>query len=200
MFIYLHGILWGKGANDGSHKLKRSFVLFKSTESVCLPPLLCLFVLLYPSLRLFLKVKITKAEQWNHWWWSLETDCQITRWRLKILPLQISQHMQPRNQACLSRNCAPILGLMPESGVMFPQSFGGNCARLLRSTRPPLCPTKVNALLLPFLCVCLVSLFLVQRFVTPDCGWLKSLEVVSGSHLLLSSLWRLGGVGRKKGG
>lgn len=47
-----------------------------------------------------------------------------------------------------------------------------------------------------------LSLSLVQRFVTPapDCGLLKSLEVVSGSHLPLSLLCGLGGVWGRWGG
>lgn len=58
-------------------------------------------------------------------------------------------------------------------------------------------PEKENArpLFLSLSPVCLVSLSPVQSFMTPapDCGRLKSLEVVSGSHLRLSSLCMLGG-------
>lgn len=58
------------------------------------------------------------------------------------------------------------------------------------------------SLLLPLSPLSVLSLSLVQRLMTPapDCGRLKSLQVVSGSHLLLSSLCRLVGVWRGKKG
>lgn len=63
-------------------------------------------------------------------------------------------------------------------------------------------PEKENArpLFLSLSPVCLVSLSPVQSFMTPapDCGRLKSLEVVSGSHLRLSSLCMLGGFWKKR--
>lgn len=109
-----------------------------------------------------------------------------------------SQQIKP----AWARTALPFFAsLLWSWGVMFPWSSGGNCARLLHSIWPPFYfsaapPKKTHSFSL-----CLVSLSPVQRVMTPapDCGRLKSLEVVSGSHLKLSLLWMLGGVERKKG-
>ena len=108
---------------------------------------------------------------------------------------------QPANQARLSQSGAPIppLALEWEScshgalEVIAPRSYT---------------PFEPPSFLLPrwrkhslSLSPSVLSLSLVQRFVTsaPDCGLLKSLEVVSGSQLPLSLLCGLGGVWWRRG-